>query len=424
MAWRVNLPEDDFGGSTISLVETTGPKRAVQLDGRAGPYKGVEFGGSMRAEITHYAGNPVASIQVLGAEEAPTLFKGKWKRRFFGVTGDPSEQAEASFTVGDEFGSRTLLNIPDMIKYMDSIRRAGQLLEVNWADFVRVGILKRFTPTIMSRMEAEWELEFEWISQGEVHVETRKRSDSLGDIEQAVAKGVAEIVDAVDGQVAPTRFQGTMAAMPTGPVGAVTTLPPAAAGLTQGAAPVGASVGQAVGQVIASPTIQQQVDALVGKYAAIRDLVTSYVDASVNAGDATRGTIAQLFGVARDAQHLYDYTQAVATESWFGVTDAALIGVSDLLAMTTITRRLGAGARELRSTAYRKKDDLARTLEPDVYSIFVAQEGQNLRDVSLEFYGTAAGWRFLKRYNDLESSSLTAGQVVFVPKRFEAEGAV
>lgn len=424
MAWRVSLPEDDFGGSTLIIVETTGPQRSVQLDGRAGPLKGVAFGGSMRAEITHYPGNPIASVQVLGAEEDPTTFKGKWKRRFFapiGGTDAPDASAEAQFTVLDSGGSRSIVDVPDMVAFMDSIRRAGQLLEVSWAELVRVGILKKFTPTFHSRMEVEWEMEFEWISQGEVYVETQKKSDSLSDIEQAAAAAIANVVDVVDTQIAPERFEGTAVTEATGAEGAVLVEPSASASLTDGPAPVGASVGQAVGNVALDPTIAEQVNALVGGYAELRDLVSSYVEGAVNTGNATRSAVASLLGIGQDAQYLYDYTQSVAAEAWFRVADATLIGVSDLLAMTTVTRRLGAGAREVRNLAYRKKDDLARTLEPNLYAIFTAQEGQNLRDVSLEYYGTADGWRFLKRYNGLDSSELEAGQVVFVPKRMEAD---
>ena len=58
-------------GSPSSLVIATLPGAPVQmsltLQGRALPYQGLELEGTMRAELTWYPGNGVASVQMLGA---------------------------------------------------------------------------------------------------------------------------------------------------------------------------------------------------------------------------------------------------------------------------------------------------------------------------------------------------------------------
>jgi len=416
--WVTNQPEDDFGGSGLTIVETAGMQRGVRLQGRAGPFKGVEFGGSMRAEITHYAGNPIASIQVLGAEEAPTTFKGKWKRRYFAANEFITDPMEAEFIVVDAQGMRTLVQVPDMVAYVDSIRRAGQLLEVNWAEILRVGILKKFTPTFMSRMEVEWEMEFEWISQGEVHVETRPRTNSLSDVEQLMAKSVGDIVAAVDQQPAPERFENSTVTVPTDPEGPVYPDGPSdAAAIANSIAPVGASVGQAVASFLRDGEVQARVNRLVAQYAGIRDAAASVVDGIGGVGTATRTTIAVLFGIRADAVFLREYALRTTTEALFGVTDAALVGVADLLTASAVTRRFGAGVLQTRNDANQVRSDLEREVEPELFAIITAREGQNLRDVSFQYYGTTDGWRFLKQYNRTDSSELTAGQVIFVPRR-------
>lgn len=55
--------------------------------------------------------------------------------------------------------------------------------------------------------------------------------------------------------------------------------------------------------------------------------------------------------------------------------------------------------------------------------MYVASEGQDLRDVSMEFYGNnPEAWRTLRTFNDLDSSELESGQVILVPK-IQASGA-
>lgn len=420
MAATVVTPQDSYGGSYIVLRELTGPQRAIELDGRAGPFAGVEYSGTMRAQITHYPGNPTASMQVLGAMEDPTTMTGRWKRRFFGAN-EFDSGAEAVFRITDGSGTRTLLEVPDMVQAMDGIRRGGQMLEVVWAEVVRVGLLRKFSVKYQSRMEVEWTLEFEWVSQGDVTVETLRRQDNLSDVEQQLATAVGRLLEQMDVAPSPERVSG-MTDIPASLPDGIVSLEPAGATqdlFREGAssmAPGGASLPQAIAAFIQDQTIGQEINKLIVGYAGVRNEVAAYVTAAADAGNATRGIIGRLFGIAHDAQHLWDVTQATVPEAWFGVVDAASLGVADVLAMTVFTRRAGARVREVRNFAYRKKDDLARVLEPDMHAIFIAQAGQNLREVSTKYYGTPDGWRFLRQYNNLESSELVAGQVIFVPR--------
>lgn len=420
MAGTVVTPQDSYGGSYVIIRELTGPQRSIELDGRAGPFSGVEYSGTMRAQITHYPGNPTASMQILGAKEEPTTLKGRWKRRFFGRD-EADAGAEAAFRITDNAGTRTLFEVPDMVAAMDGIRRGGQTVEVVWAEVVRVGLLRKFSATYQSRMEVEWELEFEWISQGDVLVETLKRTDNLSDIEQQLATAVGRLLEQMEVAPATDRYPDSVDIAPAAPTGIVSLEP---AGATQdlfresasSAAPGGASLPQAIAAFVQDQTIGQEINKLLVGYAGVRTEVAAYVTAAADAGNATRAVVGRLFGIAHDAQHLWDVAQATVPEAWFGVTDAAALGVADVLAMTSFTRRAGARVREIRNFAYRKKDDLARVLEPDMHAIFIAAAGQNLREVSTKYYGTPDGWRFLRRYNNLESSELEAGQVVFVPR--------
>jgi len=53
--------------------------------------------------------------------------------------------------------------------------------------------------------------------------------------------------------------------------------------------------------------------------------------------------------------------------------------------------------------------------------VFQARDGMDLRTVSTQFYGTPDEWQSLMVFNNLLSSGLVAGQVIFVPANPQGE---
>lgn len=152
----------------LTIKEVTGEKRIVELSGPGLPRE-WEINGIQRTEIMYYAGNPVGTAQVLGAKEEPTTLSGVWKQtlltnqRLEGVTlfSGPSPLS------GGEASQPFITDPTEIAVIFDDIRRKGQLLEVNWDIFVRVGILTSFTARFIRREVCEWEMTFDWLSQGE-----------------------------------------------------------------------------------------------------------------------------------------------------------------------------------------------------------------------------------------------------------------
>ena len=141
---------------TIEVLDGPDKGATIALEGRALPYRGVSFETTQRSKLTWYPGNPVATQQIMGPVESPTIVTGQWKDRF----------------LGDGIARR----IGDVI---DSLNRTGHSVEVTWGSqfipdgvggmnvadvqpYVRRGIIKRFKRTHDRAQEYAYEIEFEW----------------------------------------------------------------------------------------------------------------------------------------------------------------------------------------------------------------------------------------------------------------------
>lgn len=106
----------------LTIEELTGERRRIELQGRAMPFRKVEWKQRQRSTKTNYPGNPQASFQILGTEHMPTTFSGQWRDRYLGFN--------QSIT---------------LVEFMQTLSDAGQELRVVWGDNARRGILEEFT---------------------------------------------------------------------------------------------------------------------------------------------------------------------------------------------------------------------------------------------------------------------------------------
>jgi hypothetical protein len=148
----------------------------IQLEGRSLPYRPIPFEGRQRVKTTYYAGNTVATQQVMGPIEEPTTITGIWKDKFLG-----NDQAIA------------------LAENLDLIRRSGVQLQVTWGSFVRRGILARLKFPMDRFQDVAWEMEFQWNGRGNTVAPPITATGVQNPREglTAVSNGLTEVRDAV-----------------------------------------------------------------------------------------------------------------------------------------------------------------------------------------------------------------------------------
>lgn len=375
--------------TAFKIRELTGPKRVVTLRERALPYRPFELSGEQRNSVDWYNGSPVGTVQVFGAKENQTTIAGAWKDIFLGQGGTPMAELDdtgAQVTDDSDSSSSTASAITtarDLADAVDSIRRGGQEIEVTWLGHVRRGILEKFTQKWQTGHDVDWEITFTWSSQGEDLDDVAFRDDTASDLHDLPNKVHAEMSElAIDSsEVVPQA--GDRAADLSVAIGEATdTIFDLGAELTDAVA--------SVGQVLTQPN-----EALF-RVAGILDGIKLRSD--------------QL------AIQLCDIADGVALD---GGGEWALNAVAQtfgaLLGSRADNRARARSATSLRDVAAREQYAILNRLTSSVVQVFQARDGQDLRQVSQQFYGTPDGWRGLMIYNRLSGSGLVAGQVVLVP---------
>jgi hypothetical protein len=127
-----------------------------------------------------------------------------------------------------------------------------------------------------------------------------------------------------------------------------------------------------------------------------------------------------LDGIKLEAEELINLADGVADgalldTSAINLVSATVLSFGELLLARGRVREQANAAASIRNLAAREQLALLNAVATTVVSVFQAREGQDLRQVSQDFYGTPDEWRSLMVYNHLLSSGLVAGQVIFVP---------
>ncbi len=398
-----------FVGSLISeptpvvLVEITGTAaNNLVLEGRALPYRPLTFSGKMRAEFNWYPGNPVATVQVLGAEESPTTINGMWKDRFmaafdtFGVPILTGRTAIATFNGND------VANVRDLVEIVEGFRLRGQLIEFGWDQFIRQGILVRFNQTWLRREDVEWEMEFQWINRGEPEtpVAFGVRIPAL-DIFNQISSAVEAVKLALD---APFAFVSSLSQIVDDSLAVLDESVAALADIADKSAQgLLAPLEVARSTLSALQTVKEQAQAIVDVFESLPAKARR-----ISAG------IALAIDIAVDAT--VDIAAAPQTTSQTETSGIANLTHEQSLESALVGRDARSEARTLKAIASQRAQEVeAQTIRvPNIDSI-IAIEDQDLRDISSAFYDTPEEWKRLLTYNNLSSSKLTAGQIILVP---------
>jgi hypothetical protein len=365
------------GGLTIEQV--TGPKHVLHLEGRGMPFRPLKLGGEQRMNVRWSPGSPDATVQVLGSKESSTTIRGRWSRRYIGTGGGPSAQID-----GVE-----VEDVEQLADFVEGMRIDGQLVKFSTGTRVRFGVIAMFEPSWNDPHDCEWELAFNWIS---------RTADALGaqPLQVVAQQGVsglaaraAVFVNAVDDILAVAPFA------------------PASAWLDKAS------------QLLAK---------IATAYGSLQDAATSVVSIATAPAQLATRVVALASSMSAGSLELGRFLCAdVATQYKRPVSQAAALGqVLGRIPDPTIAAERAAQdawradaailARSMARSAARSQLQAMQFAAPGTLAIYRALQGDDLRTVSVKFYGTQAQWRALREYNDLQSSALEPGTRVIVPE--------
>jgi hypothetical protein len=351
----------------------------------------------MRNSVDWYNGSPVGTIQVFGAKEEQTTINGYWKDKFLTspnrgtAPAELSQEITESISTGEEVSglqSSALTLASDLVTAVDSIRRCGSEIEVTWLDKVRRGILERFSQKWHTGHDVEWEIMFTWSSQGESLDDVRVLDDTATDIGDVPNKVQSRLDDILS----------------------------SAADVVQQADDRSSDVLQVFNDV--SSKIAGLSDDLV-------DAVINVSAALSTPNEALLRVAGILDGIKLEAEDLWsiiqDQADGVMLDSG-GVLGVVQRSFGEVLGVRADGRARADASSALGDLCAQQQQAMTSRLTSTVVRAFQARDGQDLRQVAQQFYGSSDGWRGLMVYNNLTGSGLRAGQVIFVPAQLPTGG--
>ncbi len=359
---------------TLTNANPTDTAFSIDLYERALPLETMQVGGKMRAEFTWYAGSPVATVQVLGAEEDDISVQGFWKERFIG---DPGSGGML-FVGGDP-----VYSVRVAVDALDAARRRGLPLVMQWGEVVRTVLIKEFTQTWHNPYDCEWEL-------------------TLG-------------VIAIDTIIAPTPNQpypdlsATSYNIDTADTYWSTEALQLPAGLRWNA------------DLLAQ--LNEVDDTVLGLTNAVTNFVQNVVGQATTPLNAARQLGAILTNATRQLETFAFTIMGQAESSIFeGFTSPDTIPYTEQARAAYSKTRISQATRDLRNVFIEQITPQIQLLTPPLTASYIASSAQDLRDVSTQFYGTPNNWRGLMQYNGLSSSRLAAGDLIWVPQQISPNG--
>jgi len=149
--------------SAVIIEEITGPyNRQVVLSGAALPHKPSEWHSKQKVTTTWYPGNNRASQQVIGPQDPPSKWTGKWSL---------VQLARSPVLLIDQTGNRTFTQHPmDIMTFIEDIQRQGALLRVVWStadggvaqNITREGRIEDIKWNVETAYDIGWEFDFTW----------------------------------------------------------------------------------------------------------------------------------------------------------------------------------------------------------------------------------------------------------------------
>lgn len=416
----ITTTSDGASGSagSFQIEELSGQGRVLILRERALPYKPLKLTGKMRIDTTSYAGNPIATQQAMGSEEGKTSINGMWKDRFVAAANATAGREPATLD-GDPIES-----IFDLVTVVDSFRKSGQQVRVTWGQVIRVGMIEEFEHTWDRVMDVAWSITFVWASQGE---ETPANPSATVRVEDAAAR-LRDAVQDIANSAGPLGIKNLPVLTPPNPFQAVSQ----ALSDVYNTVADQIAVAQDFGKDVAG-TVQQlyaAVDAFADLAAQAGQLIQQPFDIFQRAAALAGYIIQQAAAIeasvdARPSIYFFNVTipqlpSGFAASTLTGATPVVALKAGQMLLAETLARTMRKRATAARLQAAETRAQLLDRSQPsEILAVFVARDGQDLRLVATQYYGSQDSWRDLALYNDVSTSKLVSGQVVYVPKSFQ-----
>jgi hypothetical protein len=354
---------------TFARANTNDAPFSMVLTQRALPLDTLEVGGKMRTEFTWYAGSPVATVQVLGAEENDISLRGFWKERFIG-SGSVAQILVDNMRV---------YSVEAAVAAMDGARRRGQPLVMTWGNICRTVFIKEFQQTWYNFRDCEWSLVL-----GVVTIDTivptvpTPQAPDLSAINAKTQQALYNLVQIINDKPAQLRWDSRILA-----------------------------------------ALAQLDDTLLDVQGQIFGAVTDFVGQALTPFDAARRLGALLQTTLGALNAFGNQIMGLSLSDLFeGFADPADIPIEVQQIAAFKQSQVYTQTRDTRNTYLESILPQIQSLSPPLVATFIASNEQDLRDVSLQFYGSQNYWRGLMAYNNLKSSKLVAGDLIWVPQNF------
>lgn len=356
-------------GSEFRIQELTGQGRTVRLRSRGLPYRPFTVPVIQRVEVEWYPGSPEGVATITGSQEGETTVNGMWKEKYLA---DP-DLTKSSQSSPVSVNGTTVASARYAVELFDDICRQGQLLEVQWDRVIRRGFLTKFEPTYENVYDVSWSMSFAWINRGQPTSAPVVISNSG----VSTTYGVLQ----ADGQR-----------------------------LVDASAPV-------------QPTalsFMERVDAGVGKIEGFVNEVRDANETLARRAQAPAAIASRVLGactsLVSSSQDLWNEMQSLPAEYTFQFPYNYSVSFGERLNQKVYQRGIVDQTTQIRRDAVDQRDGIQNQLQTSQVATYTARAGDDLRDVSRRFYGTADDWRTLMLYNGLTTSQLQAGQTVLVPQ--------
>lgn len=354
---------------TFARANTSDLNFSMELTQRGLPLETLEINGKMRTEFTWYAGSPVATVQVLGAEEDDISLHGYWKERFIGGG------TVAQITVD---GAR-IYTVEAAVAAMDGARRRGQPLVMTWGNICRTVIIKEFKQTWHNFRDCEWNLVLGVITIDTIVPTTpTPKPKDLSAIHDNLYTGLSQWRKGVSFLTNELRWDGALLA-----------------------------------------ALAELDDVLLDCQEQVFGIVSDFVGQVLTPFDAARRLAAILTTAVTRCNGFANEIMSLSLSdlfAGFANPEDVPLEVQQLAAFKK--SQVYAQTRDLRNQYIESITPQMQALSPPLVATFVASGEQDLRDVSLLYYGSQNYWRGLMAYNNLKSSKLVAGDLVWVPQNF------
>jgi nucleoid-associated protein YgaU len=356
-------PNDFPGGFQISeyVNGVLNPTSVIKWLNNAMPMQPFSWGGEQRLVKEYYPGNPEAAVHVLGPKEGPVIVKGRWKDKRFK---DPSY-----------YGVAYQYNLA-----LNAMRKRGNLVKFGMhgvaGDWIRFGFIEKADFKMNKLSWIDYEVEFFVVS------ETQPKNNYFAAPEKNSPSAVNQnLINAA------TAFQSTYSTVPK-------SMPQSLAGAING---------------------------LIGDVAKNINLVTNFVGTVISTAQSVEDSANRALGLIKNARaNISKFNRQINSLvngfSTLSSSGSAANKTRDTYTNLSYMTESMAGTHSL--SAYLQQmqaqfESLSRNIPKARYKVQVTDTLQN---ISIKFYGVSDNWVDIYDHNKLQTTQLTPGTILEIPK--------